>query len=214
MKPKKPTLNSDLKLVDTLQPYLVDEGVISNISSTNQNINNIKAKTVTVKRSKLCKIQTIDVDLRNLCLDDVLLTSSDLSAIKLPCLSAERVEIRDTRLSGIQIYDATLRELLFRECKLDLSNFRFSKLKNVVFENCVLVEADFAGAIFDNVCFKNCELEKADFSNAEVKKLDLRTSNIIGINGISSLKGAIISPTQLITMVPQLANEIGLITQD
>lgn len=214
MKPKKPIFNSDLKSVKIFQPLIIDQASISSISSIHQSISNIKAKAVAFKESKLSKITSNEVEIRDLSLDDVILTNSDLSAVSLPNLSAERVEIRDTRMSGAQIYEATLQDMLFRDCKLDLSNFRFSMLKNVIFEDCVLIEADFAGATLDNVSFKGCELEKADFSNTKVKKLDLRTSNIVGINGISSLEGAIITPTQLIGIAPQIANEIGLVVQD
>lgn len=211
MNPKKPILTDELKLVNILQSLVIDEATISNILSVDQVISNIKAKAISVKESKLSKITCNEIEIRDLSLDDVFLINSDLSAIRLPNLSAQRVEVKSNRLSGAQIYEATLKDVLFKDCKLDLSNFRFSKLKNVVFEDCMLTEADFAGATFDNVCFKACTLEEADFSNVKVKKLDLQTSNILGINGISSLKGAIITPTQLIGIAPQLASEIGLV---
>jgi uncharacterized protein YjbI with pentapeptide repeats len=101
----------------------------------------------------------------------------------------------------------------FVDCKLDLANFRFAKLKNVLFDSCVLTEADFAGATFNNVSFDNCELDKADFSNTKCTKLDLRGSSIVDVIGISSLKGAIVSPEQLISLAPQLAAEIGLVVE-
>jgi uncharacterized protein YjbI with pentapeptide repeats len=83
----------------------------------------------------------------------------------------------------------------------------------VEFVDCVLSEADFSNCKFSSVVFTRCVLVKADFSLATIKSLDLRSSNIAGLNGLLKLNGATISNTQLITIAPNLAAEIGLLVK-
>ena len=211
---KKPNLQCKLNKLDDLQGIYKEEASISRIHGFNQTIASIKVKALSIKESKMDNIVMQDVELRDCSLDDIIFSKNDLSALKVPMLSADRIEFISCRMSGIQIYEASLKEVFFKDTKLDLGNFRFSKLKNVIFEDCVLSEADFSGVEFNNTKFINCELDGADFSNTKITKLDLRTSRLLNIKGISSLKGATISPTQLIVIAPQLAVEIGLVVQD
>lgn len=213
MKIIKPNISINTHLISDMSSLLSDEAVISGITAQKQTLENIKAKSLVVKDSKLAHIKLINCDLRNCGLDDVSIANGDMSAIKLPGLSADRVEFKSMRLSGAQIYESRLKNVIFIDCKLDLANFRFTKFKNVLFENCVISEADFGNAEFNNVTFSECELSQADFSGSKATKLDLRSSNIVSIIGVSSLKNAIISPTQLIGIAPQLGLEVGLIVE-
>lgn len=211
---KKPNLRYKLDKVDDLQNIFKVEASISQIHGIHQTIISIKTNALSIKESKMDNIVMQDVELRDCILDDIIFFKNDLSGLKVPKLAADRIEFISCRMSGVQMYESTLKEVIFKDTKLDLANFRFSKLKNVVFEDCILDEADFAGVEFNNIKFINCELDRVDFSNTKIVKLDLRTSNLLNIKGISSLKGAIISPTQLITISPQIAAEIGLTVKD
>ncbi len=214
MKTVSPKLPNNLRIEGNLCALLTDEATISCVESIKQAIDSPKAKSISIKEAKFTNITIVNGNIRNCHLDDISIENSDFSAAKLPGMSARRVVFKSTRLSGVQLYESTLKDVTFIGCKLDLSNFRFAQLKNVLFEDCVISEADFAGAVFNNVVMSKCELEKTDFSNSKITSLDLRGSNILGIYGITSLEGAKITPTQLIGIAPQLAAEIGLVVED
>ena len=55
----------------------------------------------------------------------------------------ERVEIMSTRLTGATFTEAHLKNVLFKECKLDLAFLRITHLQQCVFEKCNLIDADF-----------------------------------------------------------------------
>lgn len=121
-----------------------------------------------------------------------------------------RLELLGAQASGLTVTDATIKDVLFKGCRLNLANFRFTHFKNVVFEDCVLTEADFAYAQLEAVLFRKCDLQAAQFSAVKLQQVDLRSSNIEGIKGVASLKGATIDELQLLTISHLLAGELGI----
>jgi len=164
-------------------------------------------KALDISDSKLEKIVASEANLERLAFRDVVLLHSDFTATNCAEASWQRVLLENMRCSGLKLQTSTLKDVTFRDCKLDLANFRFSKLKNVCFIDCILNEADFYASKLDNVQFQSCSLDKTEFSSAKLKQVDLRTSEISNISGISSLTGATIDSTQLIAIAPILANE-------
>jgi uncharacterized protein YjbI with pentapeptide repeats len=98
--------------------------------------------------------------------------------------------------------EATLRDVLFRDCDLRLAQFRFARCKAVRFEGCTLREADFHGADLSGVVFARCDLRDADLSGATLAGADLRGSQIGGARfGIQEVQGLIVDPLQLLEVV-------------
>ncbi len=124
-----------------------------------------------------------------------------------------RVVFERSSFTGIQLRESELRETVFRECKLDYVNFRIAQLYGVTFEGCVFTEADFGDARLDRVRFDGCRLSRVDLSGAELRDVDLRGSEI-GVNDAFALRGAIISPTQLIDLAHGLADAAGIAVED
>lgn len=213
MKPIKPKIPNNLSRLANIVELLSGDSAVELVSVTKQSFADLNSKGLSIKDSKFEQVRVLTSDLKNVSLLDVLFDKSDFSAVKLAGLSAHRTVFSHSRLSGIQMYESGFKDVTFSDCKLDLSNFRFSKLERVEFVDCVLSEADFSNCEFSMVAFTRCNLERADFSLAKVKSLDLRSSSIEGIHGLASLKGTSISSAQLITIAPSLAAEIGLIVQ-
>jgi len=209
----KPSISNTRDEIENLKDLFINDSNISNIGVSKQIVTSHKLKTMTIKDAVFHQVSIIESELRDCWIDDVRFENCDLSASKFPKLSIDRAECISARMSGVQIYESTLKDVRFVDCKLDLSNFRYSKFERVEFRDCVLIEADFTNTEFVDAVFTNCELAQADFSNAKVKKLDLSLSNILDINGISGLKNATISQTQLIGLAPRLANELGLVVK-
>ncbi|MFD3516138.1 pentapeptide repeat-containing protein [Streptomyces sp. NPDC058657] len=125
--------------------------------------------------------------------------------------SLRDVEIVDARLGGTQLHGAVLERVVVRGGKIDYLNLRKSKLKDVVFEGCVLVEPDFGDAKLERVEFRDCVLRGADFSGVTMRDVDLRTVAELGITrGVDRLRGAVISPVQLMELAGVFAAELGV----
>jgi uncharacterized protein YjbI with pentapeptide repeats len=116
--------------------------------------------------------------------------------------------------AGVQAFGASLRRVTFHECKLDSVNFRTAALAEVTFENCLLRDVDFGGATLKRARFPGSTLTRADFSRATLEKVDLRGAELDITAGYESLRGAIISTPQLMSMAPTLARQLGIQVKD
>ena len=67
-----------------------------------------------------------------------------------------------------------------------------------------------AVAQLDDVSFRDCDLTGADYSNARCSKVDLRGARLDGLQGVGSLRGAIIGVDQLLGLAPGLAGALGV----
>jgi uncharacterized protein YjbI with pentapeptide repeats len=116
--------------------------------------------------------------------------------------------------AGVQAFGASLRRVTFHECKLDSVNFRTAVLAEVTFENCLVRDVDFGSATVKRARFPGSTLTRADFSRATLEKVDLRGAELDITAGFESLRGAIISTPQLMSMAPTLAHQLGIQVKD
>jgi uncharacterized protein YjbI with pentapeptide repeats len=159
---------------------------------------------VTLDDVKLRKSRLSDVWLR-----DVRLLSADLAGSS--WLDAAFVGCSG---AGIQAYDGGFQRVTFADCKLDSWNFRGATLTDVTFDHCLLRDTDFGGATLKRVTFAGCTLTRADFSRATLTKADLRGAELDITAGYESLRGAIMTTAQLISLAPALAQQIGITIKD
>lgn len=169
----------------------------------------IKFEGVVLQKCNLTATHVKRFELTDVTAHDCLLFGANWDGV-----SMHRIEFDKSMMSGIVLSDALAKNIIFKNCKLDLSNFRFSKFQGVKFIDCYLKEADFMGANLKGVMFENCDLDEAEFSGANLDKTDFRTSKIAGMKGTASMKGAIIDTTQLIDLSFPLARDIGIKIMD
>jgi uncharacterized protein YjbI with pentapeptide repeats len=116
--------------------------------------------------------------------------------------------------AGAELFGAELRRVTFRGCKLDSVNFRGAGLTEVTFEDCDLRDVDFAGATLTRTAFPNSRLTKTDLTRVTMDATDLRGAELGLIIDSTSLRGAIISTAQLVTLAPVLAETMGITVSD
>jgi len=205
-----PQLSTQLEPAQHLAKLLAKDETLTLALIDSEDITGLKAKSFTASEVRFDKVVMTEAKLEKTGFTDVILAGCDLIATVFTDASWQRLHIKSSRCSGVQLQMSTLKDVTFTGCKLNLANFRFAKLKNVLFEDCALDEADFYSAELVNVQFKNCTLEKTVFSAAKLKSVDLRTSDIFNILGIDGLAGATIDSTQLLTLAPMLAAEFKI----
>lgn len=125
-----------------------------------------------------------------------------------------RVELRASRLTGLDLGEARLEDVTLSGCKLDYANLRNSAIENVSFEDCVLRGADFQGARLRAVRFSGCQLLETDFSRAELDAVDLRGSELELAGSVLGLRGAIVDSPQLVDLSRAMAAELGIEVKD
>ena len=113
-------------------------------------------------------------------------------------------------MTGISFIDGMVRDVEFRDSKLDLTNWRANAFTTVHFVRCELAGADFAGADLRGVVFTDCGLGGAQFSNAKASGARFIDCDLSGIGGIGSLTGATIRSDDLLTLTGLLARELDI----
>jgi uncharacterized protein YjbI with pentapeptide repeats len=110
--------------------------------------------------------------------------------VRAPRVSLERVEVRGTRLTGAELAEARLRDVVFEECRIDLAGLRNAQLERVVFRDCRMAECELYGATLKDVLFERCELREATFSGMTIQRVELRGCDLTAARGAEALRGA------------------------
>lgn len=110
--------------------------------------------------------------------------------MRAPRVSLERVEVRNARLTGAELAEARLRDVVFEECRIDLAGLRHATLERVVFRDCRMSECELYAASLKDVLFERCELREATFSGVTIQRVELRGCDLTAARGAEALKGA------------------------
>lgn len=141
---------------------------------------------------------------------DVIIDHSVLSNSRWERATARRLEVTESQLVGWQAQFALVQDIYIADCRADFAGISIGSAKGpVVFERCRFTNATFLGD-FSKAVFIDCTFPGADFSRvANAKGCDLRRSELAGITGLMSLKGALITADQAVEIAGELATAAG-----
>jgi uncharacterized protein YjbI with pentapeptide repeats len=144
-------------------------------------------------------------------LRDVALSDGDLSNIAAhEGAVLTRVAVRNSRLIGVGLGGAKLRDVSFVDCMLSLGSFAFAELRDVTFERVNLREATFIDARLEDVSFIDCQIEGADFRGVTLHNCLMRGSSLEGVVGVASLRGLTMPWSDLVASTGALAGAAGI----
>jgi uncharacterized protein YjbI with pentapeptide repeats len=157
-------------------------------------------------------------------LDGVSLRRARISECRLDELQAASIDAADSiwrdalvtvrRLGALLAPGATWSSVRVRGGRLDLVDLSGAKLAGVAFEGCAIGELDLGTAEGRGVAFEDCEIELLDVAGARLADADLTGATIGAVRGVEGLRGATITPAQLVDLAPQLAAQMGLRVRD
>ncbi len=171
---------------------------------------NKAAQKMKFDETALDRLMLINAALDNIRVLDSEIRGCDFSAAVMTEGYFNRVRFTNCRMAGVDLSRAGLNNVTFVGCRLDMANFRFAKLHNVAFEDCTLIETDFQGGELHEITFENCTIERAIFNQCKILNVDARSSELRDIHGWRSLRGLVIDHTQLASIAPELARDLGL----
>jgi uncharacterized protein YjbI with pentapeptide repeats len=208
---------SDLPFSDSLTAHdgqLEDEGHYDGILFEGLSLEGSNADLARFVECAFSDVTLDDVALRKARLSDVWLRDVRLLSADLAGSSWLDSTFIACSGAGIQAFDSSFQRVVFSECKLDSWNFRGATLTGVTFDRCLLRDTDFGGATLKQVTFPGSTLTRADFSRVTLAQADLRGAELDITAGYESLRGAIMTTAQLISLAPALARQIGIDIKD
>jgi uncharacterized protein YjbI with pentapeptide repeats len=110
-----------------------------------------------------------------------------------------RVEMVGSKLLGVKLIEARMRDILWSECIATFANFYGTRFKAARFHKCGFKEASFQEADLTGAVFDTCDLSGTNFHGATLAGADLRGSNLTGIQiDIATLRGVIVDQSQAV----------------
>ena len=160
--------------------------------------------------SVLTGVDLSGATLHPLTMTDVLLEQTELSNAVLREVIARRCEIVRCRAIGLRLDLRQVADLYVEGCRFDHATLRITQVKGrVAFRECTFRDATIAGELTDTV-FIDCDFAGTEFDAAGATNCDLRSSRLVGARGLLTLRGALISADQAVSIADQLAAEAGL----
>lgn len=168
------------------------------------------AKGVAFETFKFTKVDLSGSRLDHLRVLDGELSDCNLANVQSRAANATRTTIQTSRLTGLALPEATLRDITIRDCRVDLASFSFSRLARVTFEDCLLAQTDFLETHLESVRFHGCDLTRADFRGARLQHCEFRRSDLSDLQGIQSLRGAAMELGVIVEMAAVWASTLGI----
>ncbi|WP_405143308.1 pentapeptide repeat-containing protein [Sphaerisporangium sp. NBC_01403] len=193
---------------------LVDDGAYRSLEFDGVDLSSRDADTVEFEGCRFVDMRFSGTVMRRGGFSDVAMERCDLSNMSARSSSMHRTRVTASRLTGMAWSECGFRDVLFDACRGDLTGFRFSTFKNVVFRDCNMLEVNFQNADLKGVRFERCDLTGAQFSNAQMEGARLNDCVLLGIGGVTSLRGVTVRTSDAQGLVHSLANAMGILIED
>jgi hypothetical protein len=141
---------------------------------------------------------------------DVEFVHCDLSGARLEDAVLTRVVFTDCRLTGTAFDGGRLTDVRIADSTADLAGFRMARARFLLVENTSLRGADFYEFDGEHCALLGCDLGEANFDSARLRETDLHGSTVDDVRGALSLRGARISPDQIVPLATGLLDALGI----
>ncbi len=113
-------------------------------------------------------------------------------------------------MTGIRLSDASIQDVAFHGCRIDLASFASTTLRRVMFDECLLTQTDFLDAQLESVRFDHCDMGELDLRGARLLRCELRDCNLDGLQGVENLRGAAMPWPEIVAMAGVWASALGI----
>jgi len=139
-----------------------------------------------------CRLTGVDLsgaELAHPLVQDTVVTGGSWANLRTKEMRLRRVAFSGIRMTGADLSWASLDDVSFMDCRIDLGAFQNAKLARVRFEHCRLDEIDFSGAQLASVSFHDCVLIRSLWTDATLTRCQMSGSDINGAGNPERLRG-------------------------
>ncbi len=164
-----------------------------------------------IRLSHLVNVTLTGADWRNTPLYGCRFERVDLSGARLAGVAIERCEFNGCRMTGVQLTDAVLKNVVFDGCRLDYAALTRVRVTGpVAMVECNLDNATLRRCQLPQTAISGCRLSQVELDECDLRGADLRDSDLSSLTGMSSLRGAVITGSQLGELAAALPRELDL----
>ena len=212
--PLAPQLPQALTSAKLPEDDLKDDGVYLSLEYLGADLADRDVVSIEIDQCRYQNVNFGHSKLDRAVISDSAFADCDLANLHARDCSLVRVHMSGCRMTGLSWNEGSIREVTFEGCRMDLTSFRFAMMKNVVFSGCKLTRADFQEADLRGARFESCDLTGAQFSKAQMEGTRFADCTLAGINGVTSLKGAMVKNRDALSLTYSLAGALGIIIEN
>jgi uncharacterized protein YjbI with pentapeptide repeats len=212
--PAAPDISDDLTEASLPEAGLANGVVQAGLSVSDVDLSGGQAAGAELDQCRYTTVNFGNVQMRRAMIRDVEFERCDLANLLARDSSLIRVAVRASRMTGAALLATTVRDVTFRDCRIDLASFAASKFADVTFTNCRLDQANFGDADLSGVQFNGCGLAGAQFSGATLTGARFSGCDLTGIAGVTNLRGAIITTSDALTLARIFAEALEITIED
>lgn len=197
-----------------LQPAVVDDlgprAELLGRRLTDLVLDGADLRQATLEECELAGVRVVDSDLSGVRLRDCVVSGLDAPTLKAPRTDWRDVVLTQSRLGGVEIFDARWRSVRVSDSKLGFVNLRGARLEDVIISGCQVEELDLTGATASRVALPGCRIAQLTLTGATLTDVDLRGAELTVLTGIAGLAGTYVNGDQLTLLAPLLAAHLGI----
>lgn len=157
-------------------------------------------------------VQADDADFRESGFVQCVFERFSASTFSVPCGRMRSMRFSESRIGALVAYEAGWQSVHFVGVKIGFLSLRRAKLKDVLFTRCEIDELDLSNARAARIAFQDTQLNTLTLTGAKLQHVDLRALELRQINGLEGLRGATLTPDQVLELAPIFARIYGIQT--
>jgi len=138
------------------------------------------------------------------------LMGADLAALATRDVGLVRVRLDQARLTGSSWVRSRWREVHLAGGVADELSAHSATWTDVTLTGTSLRKADFTGAQLQRVRFEACDLRGARFLGVNAREVSFTQCHLDGVQGSADLRGATMAWTDAVSLLPSMAQELGI----
>jgi uncharacterized protein YjbI with pentapeptide repeats len=155
-------------------------------------------------------VQADDVDFRESAFIQCTLNRLSASTFSVPSGRMRDVRITESRIGALVAYEAGWQAVHFVGVKIGFLSLRRAKVQDVLFTDCEIDELDLSNARVQRLAFARTAVKGLTLTGAKLQHVDLRTLELREIAGLESIRGATLTPEQVLELAPVFAKMYGI----
>jgi uncharacterized protein YjbI with pentapeptide repeats len=160
-----------------------------------------------------CRFARCDFDeisMRHARFSGCLLEASTAAAVDLGDALWREVILAGGRYGALRAPAANWTNVRIRDAKLDFVDLTGARIETVVFERCVIGAIDLGDAHATLLRFDHSRIGELIVEGTRLSRVDLTGATVGSVRGVAGLRGAAITPGQLVELAPVLAAAAGI----
>jgi uncharacterized protein YjbI with pentapeptide repeats len=198
-----------LEPADIGDDVLLDEARLEGLELTGGVRPGTSARSATVAGCRV-RASLAGARLHDLHALDTAIAGADLANIDVRDSAFTRVTVTQSRLTGAQLLEATLRDVTFDGCRLEFSVLAGARIDRVLFRDCDLRDVTLEQAQLRDVRFERCDLSGATLGQARLQRVELDGCRLDGVRAISDLRGATMPWSDIVGHAGTFAAALGI----